>query len=290
MEAPAVDDKVLEAWMEVRKARIMESETAQLLANVRADLGEALVDLEAACNPLGLKRSDLLDALEEDAADYELESLDDEGIRNHKRMARLRRDHPDYAHFLLKLGVSQQKSMSLLSDERIGEFVTCGIPLEGGGSVPLLEATKVQVQDAARAAWKTDPGKKVEIPKPEVPKPSPDARVVKAKKAFRELPRLTLDQAEDFLLMLLARLVFDPTITSRTTRRMIEATFEVGFGKDKVPVMQMMDVLQALPQYLANVNFQNLTPDEAQARACHLIMPTMAALAEWCHPARAEAG
>jgi hypothetical protein len=180
--------------------------------------------------------------------------------------------------------------MSLLSDERIGEFVTCGIPLEGGQSVPLLEATKVQVQDAARAAWKTDPGKKVEIPKPEVPKPSPDARVAKAKKAFRDLPCLTLEQAEDFLLMLFARLVFDPKITSRTTRRMIEATFQVGFGKDKVPVMQMMNVLQALPQYLANVDFQNMTPDEARDRACHMLMPSLAALAEWCPPARAEAG
>ncbi len=286
MVLPASADHVQELMDNVRQCLFREQDLALALANAKADTGETLVELEAALGSQGLKRHDMLKALEELAVSEQFEVLDDETIRNRKRMARLRRDHPNYASSLLTLGVSQQKSLSNLSNDRIGEFVACGIPLPGGASVPLDKATKHQTADAVRAAWQTDPGKPVEIPALDTPsarKPS----FLDVLKAIKKLPALTLEQLEDLLIVLATLVVFDPKITSRATRRMIEATFTVGYDLEKVPVNEAVKVLQALPQYLANVDFGHLTESEARAIACSMLAPVLAALGEWCPPARA---
>lgn len=283
------DEKFEDLVRSVRACLVEEERLEAELAASKAGTGEALMRLEEHCKSLGVNHSEMIAHLREDADAIAVERLTEASVRNRKRLARMKQKFPKgYLPFILPLKVGAQRAMMRLTPERVGEFIARGCPVHGG-AVPLKRATRKQMAYAVDAAETTIADELVILADrpPEVPR-EPD-RFWELVQAFGNLDRLTLEQAEQLLSLMVPLVALDPAVKSWTTTRK-PISLQIGLAKEDAPVIEALKVLDALAPWLKHVDFGKLSRLEMRDVACALLVRIFAAIAGWYAPTLRETG
>ncbi len=255
-----------------------ERRSEQDLAKARSETGEALMRLEAAAAQNGINPIDLRFRLKEEARRLQVE-LTEGAMRNRKRMAVFRRNHPPLiSAACLTLGVSRQRAIANLPAGRLQEFVHQGVPTYASGTKQLNQATAREVVQAVKAsrgvpAWEPIPMEKLILTPA---KRSRSQLLDLAKAMLRKAGSLTLEEAEDFLLLLMTLFAIAPR---GTTRRLMEWT---NSSSEPADIDQVLDTLDALPELWERVEVSSQAARLQMAdRACSKVARLLLAICTW---------
>jgi len=285
-----IDERVGGEVAEVRVSLEKERSAKWALEEARSETGDRLIRLEAACARMGLNRSEMIAALREDARGLDLEELTEATIGNRKRMAKFRRQHPpEVARQCLELGVSKQRAIATLAPDRLEEFRRFGVPTADGKRSRLKEARAKEVRQAVKASRGLPPGEPIPTEKLKLTehKLNPFQLLDLALATFRELGTLSLQQAEEILLMVVSLFAKASCESQRTTRRMMGRIGALDGNEDRtVASDEVLRTVDALTQLLQNVEFgPGLDRFESTTRACGIVSRLLLTISGWTRQA-----
>ena len=266
----------------------VERERDLLAAAGRADTGEALQRLEAACVRVGIKRTRWSAALAEEASRAGLEELTDGAIRNRKRMASLRQERPQLiAEELLRLSPSRQEVAATLTPDRLDEFIRGGVPT-ARGSAPLGKVRVKDLRRAARVARATPAGEPVTEEAVTCPAEAKRHPLDIILTRLKRLGQLTLGQAEEVVAMVVTLLALSPRETERTTRRLMDLVAQ----QDGPEAMDdVLDTLDGLAGRWKEVKFPSgAAGEEIRRQACAKVARILRTVSQWTGRTEREAG
>jgi hypothetical protein len=273
---------------DVLKCLEKEETAARMLADAKAETGEALMRLEAAKQKEGVNRSVWVARLMDLCRNGGYEPMTATAISTRKRIASWRHKvPPEMARSCMGLRVTQQKLLAGCPTLRLEEFLNDGIPIRDHGRKAIQEAKDWEVRRAVHYAKTIKMGDEIWIQaKSDDEWHRKPSLMDLAEKALNRLGHLTREQAAMLVLILADLLSKGPQPTTRRLSVPVgpEAAPEPEVRASKL-AEEVAEALDKLRTICRDIKFNAAWEGGAlRARICTRLAELLYAVCRWDRP------